>query len=47
MMIWIMTKPGAFAEAGEVAISDESAEDSAEAGDEAGDEEDDESDTDE
>jgi hypothetical protein len=43
MMIWIMTKPGAFTEDGEVALSDESAEDSAEAGVE----EDDEADADE
>ena len=43
MMIWIMTKPGAFTEDGEVASSDESAEDSAETGDE----EDDGADTDE
>ena len=43
MMIWIMTKPGAFTEDGEVVSSDESAEDLAEAGDE----EDDEADTDE
>jgi hypothetical protein len=46
MMIWIMTKPGAFAEDDEQVISGESAEDIAEVA-ESNDEEDDASDADE